>query len=274
MDTTTGLGLYELGEKVAEFDAFRLYLCTQKSSGRQCLLQVAATAEQNGDLDRAKFVLEELAREAEQLEVQYAEVKEKPDSFLNYGLSFPELVDSFISPEQGDRRISVLAFRGVEEVSKMVPIIGITDKDGLRVDLRTSAWIMGKLLKLLAFAHSEGVLIGNLLGNNILIEPDKHYVVVFDWSKAITAKPAELLGEDKAQEIADAAKAVITVLGGDPETGTIPDDGDEAFKPYSEFLLSLAGGGESSATRAHKRFYEMVDKLWSGFYPFTTKSLN
>ena len=275
MEITNSLDLYELGAKVADAEAYRLYLCTQRDTGRQCLLQIAATTGQNGDLDRASYILGELARRADEVEKEWALVKKEPNHFLNYNLCFPELVDSFICPEQGGRRVNILAFRGVKDVSKMVPLSGITEKDGLRVDLRTSGWIMGKLLKLFVFTHGEGILTNQMSGSNILIEPDQHYVLIFDWSKATVITNPEEISAERCQEISAAAKAVITVLGGNPETGVIPNDGDSYFEKYAERLLQLAGGEERSAIRAHQRFYELIDELWErGFYPFTAKPLN
>lgn len=275
MDTPTGIARYEIGEKVAESEAYRLYFCTDTTSSRQCLFQIAATVANNGDLDRAAFVLGELSRRADELEKEWAPKKPAPNHFLNYNLTFPELVDSFVCPEQGDRRVNILAFRGVENVSKMVPVSGITAKDGLRVDLRTSGWIMGKLLKLLVFTHGEGILINKLSGSNILIEPDQHYVLVFDWSATTIDHQGEISEDDRRQEISEAAKAVITVLGGDPETGEIPNDGEAYFGQYAERLRQLAEGDERDAVRAHQRFYELIDGLWErGFYPFTAKPLS
>lgn len=292
-------GVYRIGNLAAEAEAYRLYLCSQVETGRQCLLQIANTEEQNGQLDRAAYLLGELARRAEELEEEYAKVKTNPKSVLNYNLGFPELVDSFVCPEQGGRRINVLAFRCVEEVGKMVPISNITEKDRLRVDPRTSAWMMGKALKLLAFAFSEGISVGLTTGKNLLIEPDKHYVLIFDWSGASTHP--EVPKKTRCQEISQAAQAVITALGGDGPSGFIPNDGDEpferfvnlrqkeidgaespdelrqqyqaeAFRQYADFLLDLARGAESDAERAHREFYELVDALWPReFYPFTTK---
>jgi len=272
MQMASDSSLYHVGEKVAESKQYRLYLCSQDQTNRECLLQIATTIEQNGDLDRAAFILKELKRRADELEAEYARVKTDPKDTLNYDLGFPELVDGFICPDQGGRRVNILAFRNVEKVSKMVPLINVTAKDGLRVDLRTSAWIMGKLLKLLVFVHSEGISTGMMSSGNILIEPDQHYVLIFDWSAAQTQ--ADVPKETQRREISQAAQAVIVVLGGNLETETIPDDGDEGYGRYADFLLQLARQGASDAARAHAEFYQLIDELWPrGFYKFTVKPL-
>jgi len=264
---------YQVGKKVAETDNYRIYLCLQAETARQCLLQIASAVEHNGGLQRAAYLLKELERRADELEKEYVRVKTDPNILLNYGLGFPELIDSFICQEQGGRWINILAFRNVEDVSRMVPLINITAKDRLRVDLRTSAWIMGKLLKLLAFTHVEGISVNLLTGHSVLIEPDEHYVVIFDWTAAQT-HPETLSNEVQRKEISQAAQTIITVLGGDSEKGILPNDGDEAFERYTNHLLRLARGGESNAERAHDKFYELIDSLWKReFYPFKTHKL-
>lgn len=270
----SAVGSYSVGKRVGNTNKYRLYLCNEKGTEHQCLLQIATDATHNGALDRAAYILGELKRKSDELETEYATVKKDQEVFLNYDLGFPELVDSFICQEQGGRRINILAFRNVEGVNSMVPLINITAKDRRRVDLRTSAWIMGKLLKLLGFAHGCGISVNLMTANNILIEPDEHYVLIFDWSVARTHSEA-VPAETRREEISQAAQAVITILGGNLETGVFPDDGEKGFKPYTEHLLRLARGCESNAERAHRSFYELIVSLWKReFYPFTTKLLN
>lgn len=260
--------LYQVDRKVAETGAYRLYLCRDEK-GRQCLLQIAAAVEHNGNLQRGAYVLKELERRADELEENYARVKKNPEAMLNYKLGFPELVDGFISQEQGARQVNILAFRNVKDVSKMVPLTNITAKDRFRVDLRTSAWIMGKLLKLLAFVFAEGFSV-DPTGSNVLIEPEQHYVLIFDWSAA-QIYPEATPKEMQSLQISRAARAVAVVLGGNLETGVFPDDSSKA---YTDFILKLARGGMRDAEAAHKEFYALVDTLWERkYHPFTVEPL-
>lgn len=271
IEIKNGAHLYQVGERVAETDKYRIYFCTQVETGRRCLFQITTAVEYNGGLERAAYILGELKRLADEREAEYAKVKKDPKVLLNYSLGFPELLDSFVGQEQGGRRISILAFRKVDDASDMVPLINITEKDHLRVDLRTSAWIMGKLLKMLAFAHGEEISVGLTNDRNILIEPNQHFVLIFDWSAALMVTATT---EMRRQEISQAAQAVIIALGGNLATGAIPDDGEEAFEQYTDFLWRLARGKESNAERARAKFYELIDKLWERkFYPFTAKPL-
>ncbi|MFH0878047.1 MAG: hypothetical protein V1863_07505 [Candidatus Omnitrophota bacterium] len=273
MKIKNGSRVYQISKQVGGSGNYRLYLCMQAEANRQCLLQIVTAAEFNGELQLSAYILKELQRRADELEKEYEAVKKDPKVLLNYQLEFPEMVDSFVCQEQGGRQINILAFRNVEDVSKMVPLVNITEKERLRVDLRTSAWIMGKLLKLLTFAHSEGISVGLINGNNVLIVPDQHYVLIFDWSAA-QINPEAVPIEVRRQDIAQAAQAVVCVLGGDPQTGIIPNDDDKTFDQYIDYLLRLAHGSESNAKKAHTTFYKLIDSLWKReFYPFTTKPL-
>ncbi|MFA5069807.1 MAG: hypothetical protein WC528_00835 [Patescibacteria group bacterium] len=260
---------YVVGDQVADAGEYRLYLCKQEKTGRRCLLQIAAETSQNGPLSRSSYLLQELKRLADELEAEYEKVRTDPKVLLNYGLGFPELVDSFSCQPQGGRWINILAFRKIEDVTKMVPLRNITVRDRRRVDLRTSAWILGKSLKLLVFAHSQGIAVGRLDDANILIEPDQHYVVFYDWSKA-HLYPENVPAEIAGTEISQVAKAIITLLGGDLERRLFPDNNE-----YTAFLLDLADENLREAKRAHAKFYELIDGLWRReFYPFTSFPLN
>lgn len=271
MEIRNGPNLYRVYEKVADSINYRLYLCEQDATKRQCLLQIATAVGHNGKLDRAAYILKELKRYADEVEKEYMDKNKGKDS-LNYELGFPELVDSFVYPEQNNKRVNIYAFRCVENVHSMIPLVFIT-KQRLRVDLRTSAWIMGKALKVIDFSHNFGIAVCSTRGNNILIERDNRYVVIFDWTLA-RIYPETIPIDLRRQDISQAAQAIITVLGGDWENGFIPDDEEKTHGLYINNLLQLARGSESSARRAHANFYEIVDRCWKReFYPFTTKPL-
>lgn len=272
-EIVNGPNHYGVIKEVARSEYYHLYLCVQEDTKRECLLQIASVAEHNGKIQRAAYILTELARHADKLEAEYEKIRADPKILLNYKFGFPELVDSFIYQEQGGRQINILAFRNVDDVADMVPLINITDKDKLRIDLRTSAWIMGKILKLLDFIYSQGISIDFTSGDNILINVDKHYVVFFDWTKASWSEMLEI-DPVKVQrnEIAQAAQAVVIALGGNVETGFFPEDGN---KEYINYLLKLARGDTiTDAKTAHKNFYEIVNRIWKReFHPFTVKPL-
>jgi len=264
---------YLVKNKVGITDWYTLFFCLDKNTEKMCLLQISTEKKTNSHLDRSAYILKEMKRLSIEIEADYDKVKTDVMNQLNYDLSFPELIDSFICKEQGGRRINILAFKNVSDARNMVPLINITRKDFLRIDLRTSVWIMGKILKLFVLTHSENVSINSLPSSNILIEPKEHYVLVFDWAQA-KIHNSKIDMEIRQNEIASVAKAVIIALGGDLENQHIPDDGEEGFALYTDYLWRLAKGAEANADRAHINFYELVDKIWKrGYYPFTTKPL-
>ena len=290
---------YEIVKQVADAEAYRLFLCEQHSDSSECLLQIAKKVADNGHLDRVAFLLSELKNAATEIDQDYAEKMqgEKHDS-LNYDLGFPNLVESFSYLKKSQKhKVNILTFRCVELIKQMVPLGNITDKDGLRVDLRTSAWFLGKILKILGLVHALKISVNLMNDQNILIEPEHHYVLIFDWMSA-TIHPNQIPVNNRRQDIAGLARAVISVLGGDWRQSYIPDDKEEpftlyaanrfklnqkrkkldyrneAFNKYTDFLFRLAQGHESDANRAHDNFYCLIDQLWKReFYPFTTKPL-
>jgi hypothetical protein len=126
---------------------------------------------------------------------------------------------------------------------------------------------MGKLLKLLDFAHSIGCTVP-AIGENILINRDRHTVTVFDWIES-TITDGPVLPEIASREIAQAAREVIIALGGEPTTGQLPADPDLEDEWYQEMLMSLASGEYTNAGEAHTLFYQFVRSRWpSKFHPF------
>lgn len=259
---------YEVGALVAENERFDIYFCTREGESSKTYLLVVAADDQNPIVDRWAFMLRELAQHAERLEAEYAAVKTDPKVFLNYQLGFPKLVETFKSPK--GRQVMILAFEN-SEPSAMVPIARMVHRDRLRVDIKTSVWMMGKALKLLTFAHSLGISVGTIDSGTITIDPRQHYLVFFDWSTATI--PASLDDETKRKELSDAALVIIEALEGDVDKHTIPNNEGEEGERYNAHLWTLVDGMFSNAHRAHEHYYALVEKLWPRkFYPFTTFS--
>jgi hypothetical protein len=268
---------YRVGDKVGSNPNYTLYKVVQLGTGRECMLQIAVDAARNGVLDRYAYVLRELKKHADQYEKDFEPHRTRPDERLNYHFVFPELVESFRAPEQGNRRVNMLAFACAEQVSEMVPLSNIVRKDEKRVDIQSSVWILGKFLKAVDFAHSVGIEVGRLSMGNLLIQPDEHFVTIFDWSGAHTHPMGAVPKETARAEIQAVARSVIGLLGGDAASRYIPyEEHDVAvYDRYTDFLFKLAGGSWHNAHSAHHEFYELVDTLWErGFHPFTTFPLN
>lgn len=268
-----GLRSYVVDQKLGGTDRFTLYRATSDTlPDQQFILKIATGVTHNGALDREAFLLRSMGEEATRLEEEFARVSHNAGP-LNYQLCFPQLIETFIVNDQGGRRVVVMGFAITNELERLAPIAQIRTREHVRVDPMTSAWIMGKLLKILVFAHSQEIAVGNLSGENILIERDHHCVTIFDWSAASFHKgglPHDVLRE----EIRKAAREVVLLLGGDPLTGKIPDDDQLKDGRYAEFLGGLARDGCIDARKAHSVFYEVVEALWGRkFHPYTSYPL-
>ena len=259
---------YTVGTLVAATATYRLYLATDLLSREWRLLQIAAAPEHNGGLDRAAFLLERFARSGAQLDAEYARSHER--KHLHYERLHPTLVKSFLSPEQGNRRVNILALADVADLRSIVPLSNLLKKDRRRVDPETSAWIMGRLLKLLSFVHAEGVANRAMMANNVLLDPDQHFAITLDWSVA-RVFPSTVPAEHAATDIKMAATAVFSALGGSVANNSWPYEGHE---PYIALLRQLMLTGAPDADKALDAFYATVRAEYGqSFHPFTTLSL-
>ena len=258
-------------ERLGSTDEFTLYECTLPDKS-PAILKIAKTLGNNGLLDREAYILGILKEGAEELEKDYFEVTEGKKSPLNNHYFFPQLVESFIASDQDNRRVSILSLSHVsKKLAELMPLSFISVNNN-RVDPRTSAWILGKLLKLLVFTHGLGIELGQITADNILINQRKHYVCMFDWSKAVLCN-GEISSEVAGREIAQITREVIKILGCS-EDGELPKDEQLVDDSYEKFLKNLTSGFESDSYTAHKKFYELIWSLWPhGFHPFTTHSI-
>ena len=265
---------YKVGALIGETSNYRIRRCTLPD-GRLGIFKIAKTIENNPDLDREAFLLGEMERVAAEYEAAYAKTGPPEGSLLNYELCFPKLVESFVVDDEsgGGRRANVLIFvNSTDDISALVPAEQIISRDRVRVDPKTSVWIMGKLLKLLTFAHSMGIEIRSVTAENILIEREKHYVMIFDWTHAIQ-HDGGITETEARQEIADAAIVVLNLLEADFAEKLLLEDEQLTDDLYGDHLFELAGGSESDAKNAHEQFYALIDNLWPrGFHPYTSHS--
>ncbi len=263
---------YQVGESLGEAERFNLYACPL-AEGRCGMLKIASSAVHNAALDREAFVLRLMTDRAAEVEAKSRDKKRR----FNYSSFFPELIESFIAPDQDDRRVNILGFpKEITVLSQLTPITALADVEKVRIDPRTAAWMLGKLLKVLSFAHDQGITNGLVIGNNVLIEREYHGVVLFDWTLATINNDSFAPPDLATVEMAEAAIMVIDALGGDLEKGyQLPPSDQLTDERFSQFLFSLARGGDLARTsEAHRRFYDLIWSLWPReFHPFTTLPL-
>ena len=236
----TGKLPYQVHKQIGETESYRLYQVSTEGVETSFVLKVAVDSTFNGALDREAFLLSRMRERALKLEEEFGKLN--PGKYLNYQLAFPLLHETFVVAEQGGRRVLILGIEAVKDLEKLVPLSMIRTRDCVRVDLKTAAWMLGKSLKILAFAHDFSVSLGDISGDDIVVERDDHLVMV---------------------------------LGGNSITYNIPESvDDDPHGHFQDFVLKLSRGGFATASDAHKAFYHMVEAMWGRkFHPYTTFSL-
>ena len=253
--------VYEVGKPLGGTDMFKIHECILPDK-RVGFLKITTA-----------YILDVLRTEATETEIEYA--KSNPGKGLNYRFYFPELIENFICAEQENRRIIIVCMSEVSnKLGDLVPLGNLISKANERVDPRSSAWILSKLLKLLTFVHNMCISVGEAISrSNILIHRENHYVSIFDWSNAFY-NMGGVEPEACSDDLSRIAEQVIVALGGDPETGKLLEDDQLADGQYEDFLKKLLFNEVSSAKEAHEEFNVLKRELWPrGKHPFTTHKI-
>lgn len=255
---TSDQAVYQVERKIASNSQISMYLCTRDQENY--ILQIATDTDKNAKLDSAAYFLNELKKVSEKYEEVYS--KKHPDEEpLNYDWLFPQVVDNFVSKEQKERRVLVLAMNGAPDVLKLVPLARAVPS-GARVDQATSIWIIGRLLKLLVLAHDQCISLRVGL-SDVLIEPDLHRVVVINWLKA----------KSYQDDIPEAEMAVDIKCVADIAMRILDEDSILDSNEYIDFLAKLAEEPSSDIEQVYQEFEQAHGKLFDSetFYPFTVE---
>ncbi len=250
---------------VAENSRYSLCKCTVNGGSDVKLLMVSNNSVSNYTIYKQFDILSSLSKEVERLASGSVE---RPD----YGICFPHVCE-FIdySYDLNDRDAVVLCFDDrVGDFQDLIPLAKLC-RGGYRVDLKTAAWIFGKLLKIIDFANNCGFEINDISVNNVLIHPDKHYVIVFDWSKCNLVDDVDDFSA--RGDVKKAANLVIKILGNNLDAVRVTNK--EVV--LTDFISKLSVNGMAYAEEAHSYFYGIIDSLcgdsdsgWvSGFHKFT-----
>jgi len=253
-------------------EAFKVYLC-KDADGNLLFLQIAKdnSAENSAILEKSAYTLRELQRYADQIEQVHSE--NNSGKTVGYDRFFPQVVQSERAGEdQGNRMVNILSIkmdpRDPTGIDSMIPLAKIP-ASSQKVDEKTSAWIMGRFLKLLAFLHHVGIGIDITPENVLLSGPEQyHNIVLFDWSKALFANmsllPASWIGN-----VRSAAQTTLQLL--DAAEGSSPTPEYDAFltmlarKTFVELSKHFGDSHE-----VHREFYELIGRLWgSNYHPMT-----
>lgn len=152
------------------------------------------------------------------------------------------------------------------------------------LDARHVAWIWKRLLTAMATAHSRGVVHGAVLPDNIMIRPENHGAVLVDWCYSVVepAKTGERIRAISAQysswyppevaakgsptpslDILMGSRCMIYALGGDPVTGTMPQQTPRGIAMFLRSCLFLnIRFRPGNAWKLHDSFDELLREIY------------
>jgi serine/threonine protein kinase len=196
----------------------------------------------------------------------------------------PWMVETFRlrdSETRAVRRVNVM--RGRTERLYTLTDVMRAYPDGL--DPRDVAWMWRRLLMVLGFAQNAGVIHGAVVPSNVLIQPEKHGLVLVDWCYSVIdgagTVPAiaggwinkyapEVLAKETPGPEADIFMATKTMMG-----LVAPGDCPRALRAYATgCTLQEPKDRPQSAWQAHDEFMDLIKVLWGPrrFRPFAMPS--
>jgi serine/threonine protein kinase len=158
----------------------------------------------------------------------------------------PRLLDRFQTAEGLAGNVLSLA-EGVD-------LLTVRERYPDGVPAEHAVWMLRRLLSVVGYAHSEGVIHGNIEPSHVVIRPSDHNVVLLDWCYSIVApgrtgrgfkcenpdfSPPEV-GQRKppipASDLYSVGRCAIFLLGGDLGTGQLPPAVDDRLARFVAYL--------------------------------------
>ncbi len=149
------------------------------------------------------------------------------------------------------------------------------------VPQRHLIWIMRRVLSVLGWAHSNGILHGNVEPAHIVVRPHDHNVWLVDWSWAIvepakTGQTFRCLNEDygppearnhkpplPSSDLYSLGKSMIYAAGGDPATNALPDSIDPRVQRFLRFfVVESALGRPGDAWDMYKQLDNLREEVF------------
>ena len=159
-----------------------------------------------------------------------------------YSKHLPEFIEEFHTPD--GRQGTVLGrLDGYD-------LYAVREKYPEGIPERHVIWLFRRVLSVIGFAHSKGILHGNFEPAHIMLRPGDHNVWLLDWSYAVydparTGQKFRVFNETySAPEVAEkkpplpsadlfsVGRCMIYVLGGDPLSGSMPPAVDERIQRF------------------------------------------
>jgi len=247
----TELATYDHGALLAYGDLSTVFAGVERGSGRQIATKIPDDAVDNALMANEVRILNVLRRE------EGAQLKH-----------LPVIVEQF---KTNDGRAATLFERidglTLTELRERLP--GGVPQEHL-------IWLARRCLSVLGWAHSNGIVHGNLEPANLLVRAADHNVWLVDWSFAIlnpaaTGQGFRCLNADysppevaerkpplPASDLYSLGKCMVFAAGGELSTNAFPDSVDERLQRFFRFFLR-----ESALQRAQDAWdmYKQLDNL-------------
>ena len=188
----------------------------------------------------------------------------------------PNLVETFAVPGTGgDRQANVFAYR-----EGFYALEALRRKHTPGLDGRHLAWIFKRMLAVIGFAQTCGLVHGAVLPPHVMLHAENHGLQLLDWIHAVRAGnvltliptayrdwyPSEVLRREPvgpATDIFLAAKCLIYVAGGDPIAGRWPDTVPLEMQRFVDTCLFAAPRMRpQNAWDLHEDFDELLVRLF------------
>jgi serine/threonine protein kinase len=268
---------YFIDASFTESGIYNLYDCQYQEGGqtKQAVLQIVRNPA-NNDL---------AANEARVL--NYLQSSIDADRYSPY---IPSLVEAFVYDDGAAARQALvlekyLGWYSLQDVRKAYPH-GIDPKD--------MAWIWRRLLVVLGFAHTNRIIHGAVLPQNVWIQPEQHGLILTNWASAVVDPgisderisvidadyvdwyPEEVFKQKLpifGLDILFAARCMVGLLGGDPVSGVLPASVPWPIKSFFYGCILPVNRVPQDAWALKEEFDELLERLWGErkFHPFTMK---
>lgn len=245
------------GAALVETPEWRLWAAElPEPKGQFGLLMIATDPKFNEVLEWQSFTLSILQDVADELNASAKLAEFAP----NYGANFARVLASI---DADGRKALILSYHpSILAYNDLKPLTLIPA--GKRIDLKSSVWILGKFLKMLAFMNQCDFALGKVTLDNLFITMDNvdiHGVFALDFT-FVEENPSV---DTMKAEIASLAKIVWSITGG-TDTSEPPFDADimtiEQHAEFVAFLKRLADGNASDADTEMTALYELNDRIW------------
>lgn len=149
------------------------------------------------------------------------------------------------------------------------------------LDQKHAVWVLDRMLGLLGYVHSTGVIHGRISPERARVRPSNHNLFLSGWAGAVykpaitgertvpsgSAFEAPEVGDEKAlgpwTDIYSVGKTIIWLLGGDPVTNDMPDTVEPKLR---QFLLNMVPKNPKARPHHAWQLYDaqnrLKDSLW------------